>query len=140
VDVARDPAMALSPLRDLLREDADWNLLLSDITERATDAVEQLGKFEQSFSGQPDHVPVSLLEPKMSAIAHRSPAGRWHPENVLGLAIQGTELHVTLVHCKYSSEPTAGARVTDLYELCGQAMRGAKWRQQGAIPLLQSQS
>jgi len=43
---------------------------------------------------------------------------------------------VTLVHCKYSSQSTAGARVADLYELCGQAMRGAKWRQQGAIPLL----
>ena len=52
----------------------------------------------------------------------------------MGLAIRGTELYVTLVRCKYSSEPTAGARVTDLYE---QAMRGAKWRQQGAIPLLQ---
>lgn len=80
VFVARDPAMALSPLRDLLREDADWNLLLSDITERATDAVEQLSTFEQSFSGSPDDVPVSLLEPKMSAIAHRSPAAQWHPE------------------------------------------------------------
>ena len=89
VYVARDPAMALSPLRDLLREDADWNLLLSDITERATDAVEQLGKFEQSFSGTPDDVPVSLLEPKMSAIAHRSPSGQWHPENVI--AVYGTD-------------------------------------------------
>ena len=80
VFVARDPAMALSPLRDLLREDADWNLLLSDITERATDAVEQLSKFEESFSGAPEDVPVSLLEPKMSAIAHRSPSAQWHPE------------------------------------------------------------
>lgn len=57
--------------------------------------------------------------------------------DLVGLAIHGTELHVTLVHCKYSSESTAGARVADLYELCGQAMRGAKWRQQGAILLLQ---
>jgi superfamily II DNA or RNA helicase len=81
VFVARDPAMALSPLRDLLREDADWNLLLSDITERATDAVEQLSNFEESFSGAPEDVPVSLLEPKMSAIAHRSPSSQWHPEN-----------------------------------------------------------
>jgi superfamily II DNA or RNA helicase len=81
VFVARVPAMALSPLRDLLREDADWNLLLSDITERATDAVEQLSKFEESFSGAPGDVPVSLLEPKMSAIAHRSQSVQWHPEN-----------------------------------------------------------
>ena len=56
--------------------------------------------------------------------------------DLVGLAIRGTELHVTLVHCKYSSQSTAGARVSDLYELCGQAIRGAKWRQQGAVPLL----
>jgi superfamily II DNA or RNA helicase len=80
VFVARDPAMALSPLRDLLREDADWNLLLSDITERATDAVEELSTFEESFSGAPEDVPVSLLQPKMSAIAHRAPTSTWHPE------------------------------------------------------------
>jgi superfamily II DNA or RNA helicase len=81
VFVARDPAMALSPLRDLLREDADWNLLLSDITERATDATEQLSTFEESFSGAPDDVPVSLLQPKMSAIAHRAQSSTWHPEH-----------------------------------------------------------
>jgi hypothetical protein len=57
--------------------------------------------------------------------------------DLVGLAIRGTELHITLVHCKYSSKSTAGARLIDLYELCGQAMRGAKWRQQGALPLLQ---
>lgn len=56
--------------------------------------------------------------------------------DLVGLSVVGTELHVTLVHCKFSTEPTPGARVKDLYELCGQAMRGAKWRQQGAIPLL----
>ena len=56
--------------------------------------------------------------------------------DLVGLAIRGTELHVTLVHCKYSSQSTTGARVNDLYDLCGQAMRGAKWRQQGTLPLL----
>ena len=56
--------------------------------------------------------------------------------DLVGLAIRGTDLRVTLVHCKYSSQSTAGARVSDLYELCGQAIRGAKWRQQGAVPLL----
>jgi len=30
------------------------------------------------------------------------------------LAIRGTELHVTLVHCKYSSEPIAGAQLGSL--------------------------
>lgn len=37
-------------------------------------------------------------------------------------------LVVRLVHCKYSSESSPGARVVDLYELIGQAQRSAAWR------------
>lgn len=32
-----------------------------------------------------------------------------------------------LYHCKYSSAPQAGARVGDLYEVCGQAEKCIKW-------------
>ncbi|HVV76270.1 MAG TPA: DEAD/DEAH box helicase family protein [Mycobacteriales bacterium] len=85
VFVARDPALALSPLRDLLREDADWNLLLRDITDRATEVVETLGVFERSFADAPDEVPVTLLAPKMSAVAHLAPTATWHPERALDL-------------------------------------------------------
>ncbi|MEU5525067.1 hypothetical protein ABZ759_31615 [Streptomyces sp. NPDC047860] len=56
--------------------------------------------------------------------------------DLVGMKIDGDELVVTLVHCKYSSEPTPGGRVADLYELCGQAVRGAKWRQDHLSPLL----
>lgn len=37
-------------------------------------------------------------------------------------------VQVTLHHCKYSSADTAGARVKDLYEVCGQAQKSARWR------------
>jgi hypothetical protein len=37
-------------------------------------------------------------------------------------------LVVHLVHCKYSHADTAGARISDLYEVCGQAMKSARWR------------
>ena len=85
VFVARDPGMALSPLRDLLREDPDWNELLSDITDRATEAVEELNSFEESFSTAPEEVPVSLLKPKMSARAHIVSGDAWAPENAIAL-------------------------------------------------------
>ncbi|MCL6739409.1 hypothetical protein [Streptomyces neyagawaensis] len=52
------------------------------------------------------------------------------------MKIDGDELVVTLVHCRYSCEPTPGGRVADLYELCGQAVRSAKWRQDHLGPLL----
>ena len=36
-------------------------------------------------------------------------------------------LHVHLYHCKYSGERQSGARVGDLYEVCGQAQRSIRW-------------
>ncbi|WP_324615747.1 DEAD/DEAH box helicase [Streptomyces sp. NRRL F-4707] len=84
VFVARDPASALSPLRDLLKEDADWNVLLQDITEQSTVRGEELSEFDESFSNGPDGVAVGVLEPKMSAVLHRAPSGEWNPQAALG--------------------------------------------------------
>ncbi|MEU4430020.1 DEAD/DEAH box helicase family protein [Nocardia rhamnosiphila] len=57
--------------------------------------------------------------------------------DLVGIRISGGDLHITLVHCKFSAKPKAGSRLEDLYEVCGQAMRGARWRDNGALPLLQ---
>lgn len=57
--------------------------------------------------------------------------------DLVGIRVDGGDLHVTLVHCKYSSKPDAGSRLKDLYEVCGQAMRGARWRDNAALPLLE---
>lgn len=80
VFVAREPAAALSPMRDLLKEDADWNLLLQDITEQSTARGEELSEFDTSFRNVPDGIAVSVLEPKMSAVLHRAPSGEWDPQ------------------------------------------------------------
>ncbi|EHK79830.1 type III restriction protein res subunit [Sinorhizobium meliloti CCNWSX0020] len=37
-------------------------------------------------------------------------------------------VQATLHHCKYSSADAPGARVKDLYEVCGQAQKSARWR------------
>lgn len=49
--------------------------------------------------------------------------------DLVALRRSNDELHITLAHCKYSGGATPGARITDLYEVCGQAMRSASWRQ-----------
>lgn len=49
--------------------------------------------------------------------------------DLVALRRSNDELHITLAHCKYSAEDRPGARVGDLYEVCGQAMRSATWRQ-----------
>lgn len=38
-------------------------------------------------------------------------------------------LYVHLYHCKFSSEAYTGARVGDLYELCGQSQKSLRWRE-----------
>lgn len=48
--------------------------------------------------------------------------------DLVALVADEQELRVTLVHCKFSSEDAPGARVADLYELCGQAQKSVRWR------------
>jgi hypothetical protein len=55
--------------------------------------------------------------------------------DLVGLHVEGDQLVVTLVHCKFSTSDQPGGRVADLYEVCGQAMRGAKWRSNSLEPL-----
>jgi len=37
-------------------------------------------------------------------------------------------IEFVLYHCKASSKPTAGARVEDVYDVCGQSVKSAPWR------------
>jgi superfamily II DNA or RNA helicase len=50
--------------------------------------------------------------------------------DVISLREQGDTLHVDLYHCKFSLEPTPGARIDDLYVVCGQAQKSAYRRAQ----------
>lgn len=70
-----------SPIRDLLREDPDWNRLLSDVSEYATTRAEAISEFDSSFADTPANVPAALLEPKMSAVAFRANDQDWSPDN-----------------------------------------------------------
>ncbi|MDH6703011.1 DEAD/DEAH box helicase family protein [Streptomyces griseoviridis] len=85
VFVAQEPAAGASPLRRLLREDADWNHLLRDLTDRATLAAEETSAFDTSFTGAPEEVAVGVLQPKMSAVAYRAATAEWRPEAALTL-------------------------------------------------------
>lgn len=53
--------------------------------------------------------------------------------DVVAIRTEEDRLIVRLVHCKFSSEDKPGARVADLYELCGQAQKSAQWRRN--VPL-----
>ena len=46
---------------------------------------------------------------------------------------EGNGLYVHLFHCKYSSDARPGARIADLYELCGQSQKSLRWRESPKI-------
>jgi superfamily II DNA or RNA helicase len=48
--------------------------------------------------------------------------------DVVAIALKEHELLVHLFHCKYSQESSPGARVKDLFEVCGQAQKSVQWR------------
>jgi superfamily II DNA or RNA helicase len=43
--------------------------------------------------------------------------------DIVFMKIENDVLTIGFVHCKFSSEPQAGARISDLYEVCGQAQK-----------------
>jgi hypothetical protein len=48
--------------------------------------------------------------------------------DVIGIVATDEELKIDLFHCKFTKE-TPGERIKDLYEVCGQAQRSIKWRE-----------
>lgn len=48
--------------------------------------------------------------------------------DVVTLRITDGLVQVTLHHCKYSTHDRPGCRIKDLYEVCGQAQKSARWR------------
>jgi len=53
--------------------------------------------------------------------------------DVVALKVEDKELKVMLVHCKYASEGKPGARVHDLYEVCGQVIKSVKWQEDARV-------
>lgn len=47
---------------------------------------------------------------------------------MVALALSDQKLMVDLFHCKFTADDV-GKRVKDLYEVCGQAQRSIKWRE-----------
>lgn len=51
--------------------------------------------------------------------------------DLVGLKIAENEIHLGLIHCKYSKAEIAGARIDDLYDVCGQAQKSIRWKHAG---------
>jgi superfamily II DNA or RNA helicase len=54
--------------------------------------------------------------------------------DVVAMRIDQDGLLVRLVHCKYTHSDGPGARVSDLYEVCGQTQKSVMWRRSDPAP------
>jgi superfamily II DNA or RNA helicase len=54
--------------------------------------------------------------------------------DVVAMRIDHEGLLIRLVHCKYAQGAKPGARVADLYEVCGQTQKSVKWRRSDLTP------
>lgn len=61
--------------------------------------------------------------------------GQGEAADLVALKVTENQIFLHLVHCKYSSGNEPGARVKDLYEVCGQAQRSIHWKHAGLVHL-----
>ena len=83
-------------LRRLYAEDADWNQVISDLSERRTAREEDIGEFEEGFGPEPDLVPLRSIAPKMSTVVYRTHCEDWNPEAILDAYPEETLLSTPL--------------------------------------------
>lgn len=79
-------------LRRLYAEDADWNQLISDLSENRTRIEEEVGEFESGFGQASDEVSIRALAPKMSTVVYRTHCADWNPDGILSVHPEETLL------------------------------------------------
>ena len=77
-------------------------------------------------------------------IEHVRQAGEWDVAldddgsgeiaDIVALRIEGDELQILLVHCKFATS-LSGRRIDDLYQVCGQAQKSARYREKPTVTL-----
>jgi hypothetical protein len=55
--------------------------------------------------------------------------GSGEAADIVAIRLSGATLIVDLFHCKFSADARSGARLEDLYEVCGQAQKSVRWRE-----------
>ncbi|NWJ69151.1 DEAD/DEAH box helicase family protein [Pseudonocardia sp. ICBG1122] len=73
-------------LRKLYGEDADWNEVIQDLTERGVGRERARSDFERGFGSLPREVAMRSIHPKMSTVVYKTPTvPQWRPEAVYNL-------------------------------------------------------
>lgn len=68
-------------LQMLYSQDADWNILLNQSSEKANKEQETLWEFLGGFQDIPKEVPLQNIRPALSTIVYKTKCQQWNPEN-----------------------------------------------------------
>lgn len=123
------PAMLLKPDRELATFDKDKLQALDwqgiDLT------VESQGAEQRQDSIQARMISHLLSLSDWDVVVDDDGPGEI--ADIVGLSASEDTLTVHLVHCKYVSGGNPRAQVEDLYEVCGQAQKSARWRRDSSL-------
>jgi superfamily II DNA or RNA helicase len=90
------------------------------------------GKESQTAAKRPDSIQFRVLQELLGQVPAYGIVfdddGTHEAADIVAFRDDDEFLYVDLYHCKYAHSAEAGARVADLYEVCGQAQRSIQWR------------
>ena len=69
-------------LRSLYAEDADWNYLLTTLSENKTSRQLRRAKILEGFTESLEGIPLQTLYPRMSTVVYRTNCEEWRPQNI----------------------------------------------------------
>ncbi len=68
-------------LKKLYSQDADWNVLLPQSSEKVTQEQVNLWEFLEGFNKFPKEIPLQNIRPAMSTVIYNTKCKDWKPEN-----------------------------------------------------------
>lgn len=68
-------------LRDLYSQNSDWNILLSQSSEKATQEQVDLWEFLEGFGQIPEQMPLQNIRTAMSTVVYKTTVNNWTPDN-----------------------------------------------------------
>lgn len=80
VVAARSEVRHNDALRRLYAEDADWNLIIEDLTAQSVEQAQEIDEFAKAFGSMPDSISIHSITPALSAVVYRPTKLTWHPE------------------------------------------------------------
>ncbi len=77
-------------LNRLYAQDADWNVLLPQSSEKATQEQIDILEFNDGFRDFPEEIPIQNIHPAMSTVVYKTNCDEWTPEKCMS-GIDGAE-------------------------------------------------